>query len=419
MLAEIITIGDEILIGQIVDTNSAWIAPRLGEIGVRVHQITSVSDSAEHIKSAVEQALSRVDIVLITGGIGPTKDDITKSTLAQMFEMPLKRHDASYEHIRSMMESRGIEFNDLNQHQADLPLGCTALHNANGTAPGMWFDRSGKVVVSMPGVPFEMKALMSDQVIPLLKRRFQLQNVTHKTVITFGIAESSLALKLTDWENALPSQIHLAYLPSPAGVKLRLSIYEMDDKSEAASRDADQLISTQIESLKEILRENIVGYDNDTLESVVSELLRSRGETLSIAESCTGGALAAQFTALSGASQILKGGVVAYDNGVKVSVLGVSAADLAEYGAVSEQVACQMAEGVRKLTHSTYSLSTTGIAGPTGGTEQKPVGTVWIGLSTPSKTAANVRNGGQLRAQNIERSVAHAINLLRLELIKN
>lgn len=407
MKADILTIGDEILIGQIVDTNSAWMAQRLGEIGATVRRKYSIGDRREEIVSAVEESLAASDAVLITGGLGPTKDDITKRVLAELFHSTLVRHQPTYERVERMMTARGIEFNALNQSQALVPECCTVLTNHKGTAPGMWFEREGKVVVSLPGVPFEMEALMTESVLPKLQEHFALRSVVHRTAITFGLAESMMAAHIAQWEDALPPHLHLAYLPSPSQLRLRLSAYDVE--REEAVREID----SQFAKLLPLLGDYFVGWESDTLQSVVADKLVERGESLAVAESCTGGALAAKFTAMSGASAYFMGGVVAYDNSIKEHVLGVSAETLRDHGAVSREVAVQMAEGVRRLFGTTYGVATTGIAGPTGGSDEKPVGTVWMAVSGPRGTVAEVKVHGRLRAQNIERAASAAINLLR------
>lgn len=411
MQAEIITIGDELLIGQVVDTNSAWLGSTLGDDGIKVIQITSVQDHAAQIVQAVNDALSRADIVLMTGGLGPTKDDITKKTLAEMFGMKLVRNEQVYEMVGKQLALRGIAFTELNQGQALVPDGCTVLPNRNGTAPGMWFERDGKVLISMPGVPFEMKALVKDEVLPRLRKHFALDANVHRTIITFGLAESILADTIASWEEALPPYLHLAYLPSALCIRLRLSAYEIDRQK------AEQEIESQIEKLSKVIPHYIIGSENDSLESVTGTLLKTRGETLATAESCTGGNIAHRFTAMPGASEYFKGGVVAYSNEVKMALLGVDPESLNRYGAVSQSVAEQMAEGVRRATGATYGISTTGIAGPTGGTPEKPVGTVWMAVATPNGVFSRRMVFGSVRSQNIERASSNCINLLRLQLL--
>ncbi len=411
MQAEIITIGDELLIGQVVDTNSAWLGSTLGDDGIKVIQITSVQDNAAQIVQAVNDALSRADIVLMTGGLGPTKDDITKKTLAEMFGMKLVRNEQVYDMVGKQLALRGIAFTELNQGQALVPDGCTVLPNRNGTAPGMWFERDGKVLISMPGVPFEMKALVKDEVLPRLRKHFALDANVHRTIITFGLAESILADTIASWEEALPPYLHLAYLPSALCIRLRLSAYEIDRQK------AEQEIESQIEKLSKVIPHYIIGSEDDSLESVTGTLLKTRGETLATAESCTGGNIAHRFTAMPGASEYFKGGVVAYSNEVKIALLGVDPESLNRYGAVSQSVAEQMAEGVRRATGATYGISTTGIAGPTGGTPEKPVGTVWMAVATPNGVFSRRMVFGSVRSQNIERASSNCINLLRLQLL--
>lgn len=411
MQAEIITIGDELLIGQVVDTNSAWLGSTLGDDGIKVIQITSVQDHAAQIVQAVNDALSRADIVLMTGGLGPTKDDITKKTLAEMCGMKLVRNEQVYEMVGKQLALRGIAFTELNQGQALVPDGCTVLPNRNGTAPGMWFERDGKVLISMPGVPFEMKALVKDEVLPRLRKHFALDANVHRTIITFGLAESILADTIASWEEALPPYLHLAYLPSALCIRLRLSAYEIDRQK------AEQEIESQIEKLSKVIPHYIIGSEDDSLESVTGTLLKTRGETLATAESCTGGNIAHRFTAMPGASEYFKGGVVAYSNEVKIALLGVDPESLNRYGAVSQSIAEQMAEGVRRATGATYGISTTGIAGPTGGTPEKPVGTVWMAVATPNGVFSRRMVFGSVRSQNIERASSNCINLLRLQLL--
>lgn len=407
MYASVITIGDEILVGQIVDTNAAYISQSLGNIGITVRERVSVGDTADEIRRALDRELSLSEIVVMTGGLGPTKDDVTKRTLAAYFGCGMVRHQPTYDMVREMLLRRGIEFSELNRRQADVPECCTVLPNRNGTAPGMWFDRDGKVIVSLAGVPFEMKALMDEQVVPLLKEKFRLRSNVHRTMITFGIAESILAERIEAWENSLPEWLHLAYLPSPSGIKLRLSAYEKD--AEPARRRIDDCFS----ELEKIIPEYVVGYDDCTLVDSVARLLTEKHATLAAAESCTGGRIAAQIVEKDGASRFFLCGVVSYSNASKVNVLGVDAMDIERYGAVSRQVAEQMAEGVRRISGADYAVSTTGIAGPTGGSEDKPVGTVWIAVATPSGVTARRMCYGRLRKQNIERASASALDMLR------
>lgn len=410
MKATIITIGDEILIGQILDTNSRYISRALNNHGIVVVERTSIGDNAEQIVATLNRTLATSDIVIITGGLGPTKDDITKHTLSKFFGSTLRYDEVEGEHIRRMLEARNIAFNELNRGQAMVPECCEVLHNAHGTAPGMWFERDNRVVISLPGVPFEMQHLIDESVIPRLQQRFSLREIVHRTMITFGIAESLLAERIAEWEEALPDYLHLAYLPAPNVVRLRLSAYEVEG---AAVR---QEIEQQFDRLHAIIPDNIAGYEDASVEELVHKALIKRGLTLAIAESCTGGTIASKFTAQAGASAYLLCGVVSYSNESKCDILGVSKSDIEHYGAVSEQVAKAMAEGVRGVSTANFAISTTGIAGPSGGSEEKPVGTVWIGIATPDKCYAVCKNCGTDRSQIISRASAYAIAMLYDEL---
>ena len=411
MNATIITIGDEILIGQIVDTNSASISRKLNAIGIAISEKISIGDTKEAIVTTVKRAMQSSKVVIITGGLGPTKDDITKSTLAEMFNSAMRYDEAEGEHIRTLLARRGIAFTELNRDQALVPECCTVLHNAHGTAPGMWFDTpTGGVVVSLPGVPFEMEHLMDDIVVPRLESRFQLRSIVHTTIITRGIPESILAERIAAWEDALPDHLHLAYLPAPNIVRLRLSAYDID------KAEAECAINIEIEKLRAIIGDNIVGIEDATIEKLVHDMLIQRGATLAVAESCTGGTIATKFTAIAGASQYFMAGIVSYSNAAKSDILGVRIEDIEREGAVSECVARQMAEGARRVAGADYAIATTGIAGPTGGSELKPVGTVWIAVATPTGTIAQMRNSGTDRGQIISRASAYAIEMLYNEL---
>lgn len=413
MKATIITIGDEILIGQIVDTNSVSIAKHLNASGIVVREKISIGDDTRQIVACVERALEGSEAVIVTGGLGPTKDDITKKTLAGMFGCELVWNQTVADHVERMLKERGIEFNELNRGQAMVPACCTVLFNAHGTAPGMWFERGGKVVVSLPGVPFEMEHLMQDEVMPRLKAHFELRQIVHRTMITAGLPESMLAKAIESWENALPPYLKLAYLPNPGAVRLRLSAYEVE--GESVSKEIDR----QFESLRKIIPHHIIGFETATMQELVHELLIRRGLTLATAESCTGGVIASRFTAMPGASAYFRCGVVAYSNDAKHDVLGVDSETIARCGAVSEEVARQMAEGARRIGGADYAVATTGIAGPAGGSARKPVGTVWIAVATPRHTVAILKQCGTDRGQIIDRASAFAISLLRDELNGN
>lgn len=410
MKAIIITIGDEILIGQIVDTNSASISRHLNAAGIVVAEKCSVGDDQKQIIDTLHRAMACADAVVITGGLGPTKDDITKTTLAAMFGCGMVCDQRVEAHVQRMLKERGIEYNELNRSQSMVPACCTVLFNAHGTAPGMWFEHEGKVLISLPGVPFEMEHLMQDQVIPRLKAHFSLHQIIHRTIITADLPESMLAKAIEQWEEALPPYLKLAYLPNPGSVRLRLSAYEVDGQS------VGQEIERRFDELRQIIPHNIIGFETATMQELVHKILIERGATLATAESCTGGAIASRFTAMAGASASFSCGVVAYSNLSKTTILGVDADIIARHGAVSEQVARQMAEGARRVAGADYAIATTGIAGPSGGSAEKPVGTVWIAVATPSHTTALLKQCGTDRGQIIDRASAFAISLLRDEL---
>ena len=412
MKAQIITIGDEILIGQIVDTNAAYISRALNSVGVVVTERLSIGDDRDRIIEALDTSLSQCDMVITTGGLGPTKDDITKKTLAEYFHSELVCDKEVYAHVQKMLEERGIEFNELNQGQALVPACCTVLPNMKGTAPGMWFERDGKVVVSLPGVPFEMEALMQEEVLPRLAEHFSLKQIVHRTMITTGLAESMLAKRIEAWENALPPYIKLAYLPSPSQVRLRLSAYEVDGRK--VGEEIDRLFS----QLEKIIPQYVVGYQNESIYTSVHKMLLRKGLTLATAESCTGGAIAAHFTSQVGASGYFLCGVVSYSNEAKHNVLGVDMSDIERYGAVSRPVVEQMAEGARRISGADYAVATSGIAGPTGGTPDKPVGTVWMAVATPSGVRSQVKILGSAREQVIERATSTVVAMLRDAIIE-
>ncbi|HIY48176.1 MAG TPA: competence/damage-inducible protein A [Candidatus Alistipes faecigallinarum] len=407
MKATILTIGDEILIGQIVDTNSVSIAKHLNSAGIVVREKISIGDDRAQILDTVARALRETEVTVITGGLGPTKDDITKKTLAELFHSGMYRDERVAAHVERMLAARGIDYNELNRSQALVPDACTVLFNAHGTAPGMWFERDGHVVVSLPGVPYEMEHLMQDEVMPRLKAHFSLRQIVHRTLITAGLPESMLAKRIEAWENALPPYLKLAYLPNPGAVRLRLSAYEVEGESVARE------IERQFEALRRLIPHNVIGYETATMQELVHRILTERGKTLATAESCTGGAIASRFTAMPGASAYFRCGVVSYSNESKAALLGVDPATIARVGAVSEEVARQMAEGVRRVAGADYAIATTGIAGPSGGSAEKPVGTVWIAVATPEGTEAVCRQCGTDRGQVIDRASAFAIAMLR------
>ena len=408
MKAEIITIGDEILIGQIVDTNSAWMGEQFNLNGIEIYQITSVHDDHDHIIRAIKNAEQHADLVVITGGLGPTKDDITKHTLCEYFNTKLVFHEPTLKTIYERFKFRGIDMNKMNRDQAMLPESCTILPNKMGTAPGMWFEKNDTIFVSMPGVPFEMKYLVEFELLPRLRKTGRTKAIFHKTVLTQGVPESMLAERIADWEDALPTHIKLAYLPNPMAVRLRLSA--IGDDLEALKSDVEK----EIEKLKTIIPEAIFGYDLETMAEVIGRELVQQNKKLAVAESCTGGYISHLITSVSGSSEYYNGSVTSYSNEMKEKLLGVSRENLEKYGAVSEQVAREMVEGVKRVMNADYAVATTGIAGPTGGTEEKPVGTVWIAVSGPEKTSVKKYTFvGDQRDRNIVRSGQSALQLLR------
>ena len=438
MIASIITIGDELLIGQVVDTNSAWMAERLNEAGISLHQITSVHDNREHILAAIDEAFSRADIVFTTGGLGPTKDDITKQVLCDYFQTTLVEDSRVREHIYMLYQDRPDVLNRLTATQWLVPASATILPNRVGSAPIMVFEQTTfetsenfrtsstqgtKYLVSLPGVPHEMKIAMTEQVLPYLQSKVKSQmskvndsqhstldirQIIHKTILIHGIPESKLAILIEDWENALPASMHLAYLPKDGIIRLRLSSY-----GEATPQEIDE----QISLLKPIISDYLLATEDLPLEVLLGNLLKQRQQTISTAESCTGGRLAAMLNAQSGSSAFYMGSVVAYANEIKEQVLGVQHDTLLNYGAVSEQTVLEMANGVRKLLNTDYAIATSGIAGPTGGTAEKPVGTVWIAWATPEGTEAKCYHFGAARER--EQITLRAVTESLVHLIKS
>ena len=406
--AEVITIGDEILYGQITDTNSKWISEELDKIGIKTIRKSSVGDQKQQILNILDESLQRADIVLITGGLGPTKDDITKKTMAEYFNDELVINPHAEEFVRSFFEKRGRPFTELNRQQAAIPSRCTYLHNATGTAPGMWFDHDGKFIVSMPGVPIEMKYLMSNEVIPRLKSKFDLPEIVHKIIRTIGLGESFLAERIENWEDSLPENIKLAYLPSFGEVKLRLTGIGEDRLK------IEEQIEVQVKKLIPLIEEHIFSFENEEIEKSIGKILNESETSLSVAESCTGGYLSHLLTSIPGSSAYFMGGVVSYSNEAKMDVLKVKQETLTKFGAVSEQTVIEMAEGVRNLMKTTYGIATSGIAGPDGGTEEKPVGTVWLAVTDGKQTLTKKLSLGKIRIVNIEYSAKAALNFLRI-----
>jgi nicotinamide-nucleotide amidase len=406
MLAEIITIGDEILIGQIVDTNSAWMAQKLNEEGIRVKQISSVSDDRQHILTALAEATTRADIIFITGGLGPTKDDITKQTLAEYFNVKLVINDEALNNVLNIFKRYNRPLLEVNRKQAEVPENCEIILNNNGTAPGMWFNVDGKIYVSMPGVPFEMKYMMEETVIPKLKTALKLPVIIHKTILTVGEGESFLAEKIADIENELPANIKLAYLPKMGQVRLRLSAYS--DGESSLSDKLEEFASRIVERVGN----NVVAEEDIPLEKVILNHMADKGLTLSVAESCTGGYVSHLITQHEGSSQVFLGGAITYSNDLKEEILGVKNETIYQFGAVSQETATEMVEGALRQFKSDYALAITGIAGPGGGTLEKPVGTVWIAVANANKTVVKKFTFGNKRLQNIERSAVAAFFML-------
>jgi len=404
MKAAILTIGDELLIGQVVDTNSSWIAQQLNLAGIKVERKISVGDDAEVIREELERLLRFVDFIFITGGLGPTKDDITKNTLVDFFEDHLVMHEESLQNVKRIFKNAGREPNAANIQQAMQPLKAKIFVNLNGTASGMCFEKENKVVVSMPGVPFEMKSMLLNQVIPLLAERFQKVHIIHKTICTQGIGESFVAEKIEDIESSLPDHIKLAYLPSVGQLKLRLSAYGVA---------AEQEVNEYVNKIVERISENVFGFGEATLQEVIGALLKQQNKTLSTAESCTGGYVSHLITSVPGSSAYYKGGVIAYSNEIKIQELGVNQQVLAEFGAVSKQVVEQMANGILKVTGSDFAIATSGIAGPDGGSDEKPVGTVWIAVAGKGGMFSKDFKFGDNRERNIIRASLTALSILR------
>ena len=409
--AEVVTIGDEILFGQITDTNTQWISTELTNIGIRTVRKSSVGDQADAILQILHEAHERADVIILTGGLGPTKDDITKKTLCTYFGVGLVRNEEALALVTGFFEKRGRAMTDLNRGQADLPANAVYMQNDWGTAPGMWFLHQERVYVSLPGVPFEMKHLMTNRILPRLREHFQTPIIKHKMIRTVGIGESFLAERIEAWEDALPPHIKLAYLPHFGQVRLRLTATGTDDAT--LDRELDQ----QVQRVLPLIEKNVFGFDGDELETVVGNLLKVKRLTLGVAESCTGGYVSAQITKVPGSSAYFQGGIVSYSNEIKQQQLGVQPETLAQFGAVSEETIRQMAEGVRRVLGTDVGIATSGIAGPDGGTPDKPVGTVWIACATDQRTITRLLKLGQYRDQNIQLTATYVLNLLREEIL--
>jgi len=411
--AEIITIGDEILIGQILDSNSKWIATELNKIGISVYQITSIQDEKAHILAAVKQAKKNSEIIIITGGLGPTNDDITKLTLTNYFKDELVMNNEIYNHIKKMFLKANYPFSKLNQQQALVPSKCIPLKNNYGTAPGMWFDLNNKITISLPGVPNEMKGIMQEEVLPRLQKQFKLPYIIHKTIVTYGMGESMVAERIEDWENSLPKNIKLAYLPNYGRVKLRLS---------AKGTQKDELeksIQKEVEKLVKIIPDIIVGFEEaHSIEYNIGKLLTKKNKTLAIAESCTGGNVARKITSIPGASKYFIGGIIAYDPTIKIKELNVNPDLINEFSVVSSEVSEAMAVGIQQKYNTDYAIATTGNAGPTTDKTDSSVGVVFIAIATRNGAFSEEFFFGKPREKVIDRATNKALEMLRKEILK-
>lgn len=415
MKAAIVTIGDEILIGQIVDTNSGFIAKSLDKIGIETYEMLSISDNKQHILDTFSLLQNKVEVVIITGGLGPTKDDITKHTLCEYFEDTLVRNTDVENHVIELIErALGREASQINKDQALVPSQSTVLHNQVGTAPGMWIKKENTVFISLPGVPYEMKYLIENQVIPKLVQEYQRPYIIHKTILTYGQGESHVAERIEDWENQLPECIKLAYLPSPGRVRLRLTARGTN------KQQLEDTIAENVKSLDAIIHDIIVGFEEeDTIEVVLGRILKEKQLTVATAESCTGGKIAQLFASIPGASTYFKGSVVSYATEVKMNVLGISKDLIAQHSVVSKEVASAMALSVQKIMQTDYAIATTGNAGPTKGDADAELGTVCIALATPNGVIVEEFNFGQPREKVIDRAVIKSLELLQKEILKN
>jgi len=407
MNCALITVGDEILIGQVTDTNVVWISRQLVGAGVRVGEMVTVPDDASRISRTLDRLIGNYELILMTGGLGPTKDDITKQTLADYFGSQLVTNPETLERITRFFKIRGRQMLESNLRQADVPEACEVLANEQGTAPGMWFEKEGTILVSLPGVPYEMKQLMEDHVLPRLRKRIRIPYTVHRTVMTQGVPESYLAALLRNWEAELPSCVKLAYLPSPGIVRLRLTVHE------PCNGEAEQILKVNIDKLLAIIPEHIFGFDDISLEEAMGQLLREKELTVATAESCTGGTVARMITSVPGSSDYFTGSVVAYHNRVKSGILKVDESDIARFGAVSREVAEQMVTGVAQVFGTDCAIATTGIAGPDGGTADKPVGTTWIAVAVGERIYSRKFLFGGSRDRIITQASCSAIQLLR------
>lgn len=407
MRAAIITIGDEILIGQIVDTNSAWIAEQLNLLGIEVVEIRSIADKNEVIIESLRNYEGKVDLAIFTGGLGPTRDDITKNAFNEYFGGKLKESPIALANIERLFKVRGFRLSESNKLQATVPDNCLILNNPEGTAPGMVFERTNTIFISLPGVPYEMKSIVLNEFIPFIAKRRNGNIIVHRTVMTQGVPESYLAERIENWENTLPANVKIAYLPRPGIVRLRLTAIGEEEGL------LKELLKVEIDKLLQIIGENVFATEDTSLEKVVGELLVSRNSYLSLAESCTGGYIAHLITSVPGSSRYFKAGLVSYANSVKINDLGVDLDTLDTKGAVSSVVVEQMAQKAREKFKTEYAISTSGIAGPSGGSEEKPVGLTWIAVASPKKCISKSFMFGEHRGRNIEKTSYAALNMLK------
>lgn len=406
MHAEIINIGDELLIGQVINTNASWMAQQLNSIGIDIIKVSIISDDKSSIIQCIDEAFERSDLILITGGLGPTNDDITKYTLCEYFSSNLIFDEATYNRIEQLFAVRGFKVTELNRKQAEIPENCIVIPNNNGTASGMWFEKSGKILISMPGVPFEMKSMISDFILPKLSENINFK-IIHKTIHIQGIGESFLADLIKDWEEKLPKNIKLAYLPQPGLIRLRLSAKGLKIEK------LEEIINKEIEKLNLLIPDLIYGYDEDCLEKVIGELLKENKKTLSTAESCTGGYISHLITSIPGSSAYYKGSIISYSNEIKTGLLDVNPLTIEKYGAVSKETVIEMANGVLKKMKTDYAIAVSGIAGPDGGSIEKPIGTIWIAVGNNKSIITEKFLHGEDRGRNIRKAALSALNMLR------
>jgi len=407
MEATLITVGDEILIGQVIDTNSAWMGQELNLRGIRVREILSVSDTQEAITQAIKSAFERTDLILMTGGLGPTKDDITKKTIAEYYGVGMTFHQATYDYILNFFKKLKKEPTEAHREQCFMPNNATLLRNRMGSAPGMWFDEGGKVLISMPGVPYEMKSIMMEEAFPKIKERFSSMPIAHRTILTIGEGETRIAARIEDFEAQLPEEVKVAFLPNLGMVRLRLSATGKDEVA------LNELLDSKVKALNTLIPELIFGYETDTIQNVVRKNFVEKGKTLATAESCTGGHIAHMITTIPGSSAYFKGGMIPYSNELKEKILEVKPATLKAYGAVSEETVKEMVQGTLKLSGADIALAVSGIAGPGGGTLEKPVGTVWLAVGDAENIKTRKLELWKDRIKNIEYTTIAAFNMTR------